>query len=142
MKKVLVTLIAIVLVLGLFAATGYAGYRFGYARGAQGVRATANGDTTRVRPELHPFNDFGPRGMHDFGFDRGFERGFGPRGFPRMGFGFFSLLMFLGRIAVLALIIWFIYWLFTRSGWRLTRQTVDTTPTRTETITETKTENE
>jgi hypothetical protein len=38
-----------------------------------------------------------------------------------MGFGFFSPILFLGRIAVLGLVLWFIYWLFTRSGWHLTR---------------------
>jgi hypothetical protein len=29
--------------------------------------------------------------------------------------------LFLGGIALLGLALWFIYWLFTRSGWRLTR---------------------
>jgi len=38
-----------------------------------------------------------------------------------MGFGFFSPLMFLARIAFWALAIWGIYMLVTRSGWRLTR---------------------
>ena len=129
MKKVLLTLLVTILVLGLFAAAGYTGYRFGYA---QGVQATANGDV--LRPGLRPFDDFGPRGMpmHNFGFGRGFNRGFGPGGFPMMGFGFFSPLMLLGRIAVLALIVWFVYWLFTRSGWRLTRQTTESVPPKTE----------
>jgi F0F1-type ATP synthase membrane subunit b/b' len=42
----------------------------------------------------------------------------------RGGFGinFFSPFRFLWNIAVLALIIWFVYWLFTKSGWRITRQ--------------------
>ena len=118
MKKVLLTLLAVIVVLGLFAAAGFTGYRFGYAQGVQG---TANGDAPR--PELRPFDDFGPRGMpmmRNFGFERGFQRGFGRGGFPMMGFGFFSPWMFIGRIAVLALVIWFIYWLVTRSGWRLT----------------------
>ena len=35
MKKVLLTLLTIVVVLGLFAATGFAGYRIGLMRGAQ-----------------------------------------------------------------------------------------------------------
>jgi uncharacterized membrane protein len=140
MKRVLLTLLAVVLVLGLFAATGYAGYRFGYIRGAQ---TTANGDTSR--PQLRPFDNFDRRGMpmRKFGddFGRGFHRGFHFGGFPRMGmgFGFFSPLMFLARIAVFVLIIWFVYWLFTRSGWRLTRQTIESTPSKTET--EIKTEN-
>ena len=118
MRKVLLSLIAAVLVIGLFAAVGYSAYRVGYNQGAQ---ATAGGDTPRFRQ----FEDFGPRGMpmHPFGRDieRGFNRDFGPGGFPRMGFGFFSPILFLGRIAVLGLVLWFIYWLFTRSGWRLTR---------------------
>lgn len=127
MKKALLTLLAIVLVFGLFAATGYAGYRFGYNQGAQ---AAAGGES----PRFSQFEDFGPRGtpMHNFGRDieRGFNRGFGPGGFPRMGFGFFSPILFLGRIAVLGLVLWFIYWLFTRSGWRITRtpQATATTP--------------
>jgi uncharacterized membrane protein len=58
------------------------------------------------------------------------------RGFTMMGmgFGFFSLFALLARIAVFALIIWLIYWLFTRSGWQLTRtvQTAETQPKPTE----------
>ena len=140
MKKVLLTLLTVVLVLGLFAAAGYAGYRFGFMRGAQ---TTANGNPSE--PQLRPFDNFDrPRmPMHNFGddFGPGIRRGFGMHGFPMLGFGFFSPLMFLGRIAVFALIIWFIYWLFTRSGWRLTRQTVESSPSKTETKIETKTEN-
>jgi len=137
MKKVLLTLLTVIVVLGLFAATGYAGYRFGFARGAQ---ITANGNPSG--PQLRPFDNFERRGMpmHNFGddFGRGLRRGFGVRGFPMMGmgFGFFSPLMFLGRIVVFALIIWFIYWLFTRSGWQLTRTApiaeAQTKPTETE----------
>jgi hypothetical protein len=118
MRKVLLSLIAVVLVLGLFAAVGYSAYRVGYDQGAQ---AAAGGDTTLFRP----FEDVGPRGMpmHPFGRDieRGFPRGFGPGRFPGIGFGFFSPILFLARVAVLGLVLWFIYWLFTRSGWRLTR---------------------
>jgi hypothetical protein len=66
----------------------------------------------------------------NFGF--GFGRDFGPRGFGMMrpggmmGFGFFGPLMFLLRIAFWALVIWAIYMLVTRSGWRLTRQVTET----------------
>jgi hypothetical protein len=129
MKKVLLTLLTVIVVLGLFAATGYAGYRFGLARGAQ---ITANGNNSNPVPRLRPFDNPDRPGMpmRNFGddFGRGIRRGFGMRGFPMMGmgFGFFGPLMFLGRIVVFALIIWFVYWLFTRSGWRLTR-TVQTT---------------
>jgi hypothetical protein len=45
-----------------------------------------------------------------------------------MGFGFFFLLRWLMPLAVLGLIVLFIYWLFTRSGWRLTRQTTESIP--------------
>jgi hypothetical protein len=125
MKRILLTLLAAVVVLGLFAAVGFTGYRFGYA---QGVQATANGD--EVRPRMGPFDDLRPGRMprHNFGFERGFGRGFGMDEFrmggaPWIGFGLFSLWSFLWRIAVLGLIIWVVYWLFTRSGWRLTRTT-------------------
>jgi uncharacterized membrane protein len=123
MKRVLLTILAIVVVLGLFAAVGFTGYRFGFARGA-GV--AAGGD--ELPRQIRPLEGFGPNRMpmHAFGFNRGFHREFGMRGGPGMGFGFFSPLMLLGRIAILALIVWFIYWLFTRSGWQLTR-TVQTT---------------
>jgi len=128
MKKVLLTLLTVVVVLGLFAAVGFAGYRIGVMRG---VQITANGDAPN--PQLRPFDNFERRAIPRFGddFGRGPGRGFGMRGFPMMGMGFgiFSLFAFLARIAVFALIIWFIYWLFTRSGWRLTR-TVQTTETQ------------
>lgn len=121
MKRIILTLLAIIVVFGLFAATGYAGYRVGFTQGAQ---SNANGDA----PQLRPFDEIHPRGMPGFGFERGFQRGFGPGRFPMGGFGFFSPLMWLGRIAFLALIVWFIYWLLTRSGWRLTRQTMESVP--------------
>ena len=123
MKKILLTLLAVVLALGLFAAVGYTGYRLGYANG---VQAAANPDTARPGPRL--FDDFGPRGPRGFGMDREFQRGFGPGGFAMRGFGFFAPLRFLVQIAVLVLVFGFFYWLFARSGWRLTR-TVQTTGT-------------
>ena len=127
MKRIFLALLAVLLVIGSFAAAGYAGYRFGHT---QGMLATADGDT--VRPGFRPFDEFSPRRMpmQDFGFGRGPGRGFG--GLPMLGFGFFPVLMLLGRIAVLALIIWFIYWLFTQSGWRLTRQATESVPPKTE----------
>ncbi len=125
MRKVLLGLLTVIVVLGLFAATGYAGYRFGYA---QGIQVTANGDN--VRPGLHPFDGFGPRRMPMQRFN--LERGLGRGGFPMMRFGFFAPLMFLGRIILLVLIILFVYWLFTRSGWRLTRQPTENVPPKNE----------
>ena len=127
MKRILLTLLAIIVGLGLFAAIGFAGYRFGYA---QGVQASASGDATRSSPGIRPFDNFGSRGMPMYNF--GFHRGFGRGGFPMMGLGFFSPWMFLGRIAAFALIGGFIYWLFTRSGWRLTRQTPEGVASKTE----------
>ncbi len=60
-----------------------------------------------------------------------------------MGFGFFPLIASLARALVLALlfvvVIGFIFWLFTRSGWRLTRAVQTTAPPPS---TETSTENE
>jgi hypothetical protein len=125
MKRILLTLLAVFVVLGLFAMSGYAGYRMGYA---QGIEREANGGA----PEFRPFERMGPgrMPMHEFGFGRGFHREFRPGGFPMMGFGFFSLFGFLWRVAILALTVGLAYWLFTRSGWQLTRtqttQTVET----------------
>jgi hypothetical protein len=121
MKRILLTLLGIIVVLGLFGAVGYTGYRYGYA---QGVQVTARGEA----PQLRPFDDFNPRGMHGFGMDRGFERGFGRGGLPMMGFGFISPWRWLGPLGVLALMALFGYWLFTRSGWRLARQTTESVP--------------
>jgi hypothetical protein len=132
MKKVLLTLLTVVVVLGLFAAAGYAGYRFGYMRGVQ-ITAKAGTPGTAPNPQVRPFGNSDRRGMpfRNFGndFGHGLPRGFGMRGFPMlgMGFGLFGLFGALVRIAVLGLIVWFIYWLFTRSGWQLTR-TVPVTP--------------
>ena len=144
MKRILLTLLGIIVVLGLFAVAGYAGYRLGYAQGVQRAQIAASGNATR--PALRPFDDFGPSEMPrgDFDFGHGFQRGFGRDRFPMMGFGFFAALFWIGRLLVLTLIIWFVYWLFTRSGWRLTREpaATTTTPTKPETVTETKTENE
>jgi hypothetical protein len=131
MRKILLTLFVLVLVLGVVGAVGFTGYRFGYA---QGIQATANGDS--ARPELRPFNNFGPRGMDHFGMDRNFHRGFGMGGFPMGGLGFFSLFRLLVPIAFLGLLAWLAYWLFTRSGWQLTRtaRTIETRPDVTETV--------
>jgi hypothetical protein len=125
MKRILLALLGIIVMLGLFGAMGYAGYRFGYA---QGLQSTVNGDYTRPDPALRPFDEFHPRGMPGFGMDRRFKHDFGPGRFPMMGLGFFSALRWLVPIAVLALVVLFIYWLFTRSGWRLTRQTTASVP--------------
>ena len=132
MKKVILRIIAAVLVIGVLAGFGYAAYRTGYTQGVQ--QAAANGDTQLFRR----FGNFDPQRMpmHNFGndFGRDSNRGMGPTGFPMMGFGFIPPLLFLGRIVMFGLAIWFIYWLFTRSGWRITRTppAMATTPPNTE----------
>jgi hypothetical protein len=123
MKRILLALLGLVIVLGLFGVVGYTGYRLGYT---QGTRATANDEV----PRLRPFDEFNPRGMPrpNFQFERRFERGFGPGRFSMMGFGFFFALRWIAPLALLTLIALFVYWLVTRSGWRLTRQTTDNVP--------------
>jgi hypothetical protein len=129
MKRFLLSLLAIVLIAGVLGAAGFAGYQYGFR---QGALSTSNGN-----PQVTPFSgNNGPHGMmpgHNFGFGYGHQ--FGPRGFGMMmrpggmmGFGFFGPLMFLLRIAFWALVIWAIYMLITRSGWRLTRQPTGTAP--------------
>ena len=137
MKRLLLTLLAAIFVIGALAAAGFAGYRIGFSEGA-GV--SANGDSSlpvrpdRLGPPGNPHHDF------DRDFDRGFNRGF-PRGGFRMmrggGFGFFGPLMFLGHIAFWILIILLVYWLFTRNGWRITRteQTVQQASPNVQTVT-------
>jgi len=116
MKKVLLTLLAVIVILGALAGAGYAGYRIGYNQGA-----TASGDaqffgrSERVNPHLMP------------NFGRDFDFRAQPFRSPMMGHGIFGFTMFspfriLWNIAILALIIWFVYWLFTKSGWRITRE--------------------
>jgi len=116
MKKVILSIIGAVLVIGLFAGAGFAGYRIGYTRG---VQASANGDA----PLSDRSERFGPERMPMPNFGREFDRGF-PRGEFQMmhrgrGFGMFSPLMFLAHIAIWALVIGLVYLLFTRSGLRL-----------------------
>lgn len=126
MKKILLSLLAVIVVLGLFGAAGYAGYRLGYAQGVQ-TKITANG--APANPSIRPFNNFfgfGPRRMPAYRFRSGpgFRRGGSP-----MGFWVFPLAASLARAAILVaiflLVIGFIYWVLARSGWRLTRQPVE-----------------
>ena len=118
MKKVLLTLLAMTLVIGVLAGAGFAGYRVGYD---QGARASGNDNTPSMgRPE-NPGRDRMPM----FNFGRDSNRGF-PHGDFRImphsrGFGVFSPLMFLAHIAIWVLVIGLVYLLFTRSGWRLSR---------------------
>jgi hypothetical protein len=129
MKKVLLTLLGVILVAGILAGAGYAGYRIGYDRG---VTASANGTATFIPwlMPMHNFNQgFNPQGMpmHNFGRgnERGFERGFGPGGFGMHGggFGFFPLL----HLLFWGVVIWLAYKWIKNSGWTLTRQAVQNT---------------
>ena len=140
MKKVLLTLLGIIVVAGLLGGAGFAGYRIGFNQGARAAasrQAAAqlppqNKSVTPNGQPLQNFNKgFGFQNMpgRNFGngmMNRGF--GFGPGGFGVMnrgrGFGFFGLFQFLFRIVVFAFIIWVVYMLFKGSGWTLTRPPV------------------
>ncbi|NWG33309.1 MAG: hypothetical protein HXY42_02620 [Chloroflexi bacterium] len=121
MKKVLLTILAVIVIVGALAGVGFAGYRIGYVQGA-----AANGNAPFfARPDR--MNPNMPGFRRDFGMWRQ------PYHAPMMGgggfgFSFFTPFRFLWNIAVLALIIWFVYWLFTQSGWRITRQTNSESP--------------
>lgn len=137
MKKVLLVLFAVVLVAAGLGAAGYTGYRFGYA---QGVQSASNGELQQMLPGFA----FGPNRMpmHGHWFDRdiGPERGFDMRPGGRMGFGLFGPVLFLLQLGFWAFVIWAIYTLVMRSGWRLTRTTqpVETPPAPADTDTEVK----
>lgn len=128
MKKFFLTLLVLLVIIGALAGAGFWGYRIGYANGATG---SDNGQFF-----AHPYN-MDPGQMPFHGFDRGANRGFG-RGFDSnphammqpggyhgigMGRGYFSPLHTLWYLVVLALVIWFVYWLFNKSGWQITRKT-------------------
>ena len=124
MRKILLGLLTVIIILGALGAAGFAGYRFGFNQGALSI---SNGDTPRFVP------GFGnPRmPMHPFGNDEFHRRFSGGPSFNMihrgMGFGFFSPLMFLVRLAFWGLVIWALYTLVARSGWRLTK-TVPASP--------------
>ena len=130
MKKVLLTLLGIIVVVGVLAGAGFAGYRYGYMHGAT---ASANGTAfVPWKMPMHNFDkNFNPQGMpmHNFGRgnDRDFNRGFGPGGYGMMGRGvlggFFSLI----HLVILGFIIWLAYKLIKNSGWKLslTRQAAE-----------------
>jgi hypothetical protein len=113
MKKVLLTILAVLVANGVLAGAGFAGYRIGYF---QGIQVTSDGTAPSFgrdrMPQFHP-------GL----YDRGFDRGIAPSHFFIMqrgrGFGFFSPFQFLWRIALLGLVVWLGYMLFRRSGWQL-----------------------
>ena len=132
MKKVLLSLLVIVIALGLLGATGYAGYRYGFR---QGMIVASNGTNGNDRSVVPGFG-LDPRRMpmHEFGFQRGFDQGdYGMMGRGGFGFGPFPLFGLLVRLLFWGLIIAGIVWLITRSGWRLTRTAAVSAPTTTTT---------
>jgi hypothetical protein len=128
MKKILLSLLVIILALGLLGAAGFAGYRFGFTQGmiTASVRSNNTNGAGNGNGRVQPWGPgFGmmPRGrvpMNNFGYGRGFDRdGFGMM--QRGGFGFFPLLGGLLWLFFLGLIVAGIVWLINRSGWHLTR---------------------
>jgi len=116
MKKVLLTLLAVIVILGALAGAGYAGYRIGYHQGA-----TASGNLPLFGRGERMNPNFMPHFNQDFGYR------VQPYRSPMMGrgdfgFNFFSTFRLLWNLAILALVVWFVYWLVTKSGWRITRQ--------------------
>jgi hypothetical protein len=120
MRRFLLTLLAVLVILGGLAGAGFAGYRFGYQ---QGALAASDGEIT-----IMPFrrgDDFGLNRMpmHEFGWGMrpGFQRGFGEFGIMGRGrgwgFGIFPLFGLLVQLAILGFIVWLVYKLLT--GWRL-----------------------
>jgi uncharacterized membrane protein len=130
MKKVLLGLLTVIVVLGVLGAAGFAGYRYGFN---QGMLSASNGDTAQVVPGF----GFGAQHMpiHNFGNDEFNRRFSGGPGFNMMhrgmGFGMFAPLLFLLRVVFWVLVIWALYTLVARSGWRLTKTVpvVETAPT-------------
>jgi hypothetical protein len=115
MKKVLLTFLVVIVIAGALVGAGFAGYHIGVKQGA------ASSDNLKFFERSERVN---PNGI-----PRDFGRHFDPRIRPhnmiqRGGFGlrYFSPLHFLWNTAVLALIIWFAYGLFTKSGWQVTRK--------------------
>lgn len=121
MKRILLTVLVIMIGIASFAAIGYSGYRLGYAQGAQAA-------TSADAPQLRPFDRFGRDEIpgRPFGFDRGLRRGFD--GFAGRGSVFFAPFLWLIALAILGIVGWFAYWLVARSGWRLTRESTTAVP--------------
>ena len=131
MKKWIIRIILAIVVIGAFAGVGFAGYRIGLSQGAQ---LSGNfDDTPRFVERYHKDGIPGlPLGVYSD--HRGFDRGFGPGGFHGRSFGLMSPLFFLLKIALIGLIVWGVYKLFTGNGWQLsfTRQPAEATSPETE----------
>ena len=126
MKKFLLTLLAVIVIVGVLAGVGFAGFRIGYNNAATG---------TGNVPAVGRYYHMDPDRMPMYRYNEGFGSRMMPYGAPMMGrggFGFFSPLHFLWNILVIGLIVWFVYWLFTKSGWRITREKTENTSPKTE----------
>jgi len=118
MKKTLLTLFVLIAAIGLLAGAGFTGYRMGLANATTST-GPAFGRSFHMNPQLMQTDHFG----------RGFDHNqmMRPGGFNGRSTGYFAPIHFLWNIAVLGLVIWFAYWLFTKSGWQVTRK-VEATP--------------
>jgi len=115
MKKFLLSLLILIVALGLLAGAGFAGYRIGLSNSLTSTdTAPRFGRSFQMNPQFMPRNDFG-RGFDHYSMMR-------PGGFNGRSIGFFSPLRAIWNIALLGLILWFVYWLFTKSGWQITRK--------------------
>jgi hypothetical protein len=126
MKKTLLVLLAVVVAVGALIGAGFAGFHIGYARGTmrpEGKADTFFGHYDRFFDNNRPGQGFQQN-------DLGFHRGFGPGGFHSRGFGFMFPSFALLKVAVLGLIAWGAYKLFTGNGWQLTltRHPVESAP--------------
>ena len=115
MKKFLLTLLILIVALGLLAGAGFAGYRIGVSNRLTSTDMVPGfGRSFQMQPQFMPRNDFG-RNFDHYSMMR-------PGGFNGRNIGFFSPLRAIWNIALLALVIWFAYWLFTKNGWQITRK--------------------
>ena len=123
MKKILLTLLGVIVILGALAGVGFAGYRIGYNQGAVASgNAPAFGHFQQMDPHEMPMQRFGD------GFGPRSQQFHAPMMMGRGGFRSFSPFHFIWNIVVLGLVIWFVYWLFTKSGWQISRK-AETTKT-------------
>lgn len=126
MKNWLIRILLTIVVIGAFAAVGFAGYRIGLSQSAQ-----ISGNFDKAPRFVERFHKDGipglPLGVYPD--HRGFDRGFGPAGFHGRGLGLISPFFFLLKVTVLGIILWGVYKLFTGNGWQLsfTRQPAETT---------------
>ena len=128
MKKALLTLLAVIVIVGALAGIGYTGYRIGYNHGATSSGITPFfGRSDRMNPNFMPTHKFD----RDFGFRNQPYHSSPMMGRGNSGFNMFSPFRFLWNAAILALVIGVVYWLVTKSGWRISR-TVQEMPQKTE----------